>query len=171
MTVAATTFDKKSCEGLTEEQWALVSPLIPTPPGRLDGRGRPWRCSREVLDGILWKLRTNARWHDLPECFPPHQTCHRRFQLWVKEDVLSCVLKAIAEDLRQRGGLDLTDCCVEGSSVFARQDGSWKMISHSQLRSSWQWQTALIFLSPATRKLLRRLRSPLAAKLSAVSWT
>jgi transposase len=34
---------------------------------------------REVLNGVLWILRSGARWQDLPERFPPYQTCHRRY--------------------------------------------------------------------------------------------
>ena len=34
---------------------------------------------KEVLNGVLWILRSGARWCDLPERFPPYQTCHRRF--------------------------------------------------------------------------------------------
>ncbi len=45
---------------LTGEQWEVLEPLIPKPPRRVDGRGRPWRHPREVLDGILWVLRTGA---------------------------------------------------------------------------------------------------------------
>ena len=52
---------------LTEEQWQIVEPLIGPMPRRIDGRGRPWRSSRAVLDGILWILRTGAQWADLPE--------------------------------------------------------------------------------------------------------
>ena len=47
---------------LTEAQWAIVESLIPKPRRRRDGRGRPWREAREVLDGILWVLRTGAPW-------------------------------------------------------------------------------------------------------------
>ena len=65
---------------LTDAQWEVLKPLIPDPPRREDGRGRPWRDPRDVLNGILWVLRTGAPWHDLPECYPPYQTCHRRFQ-------------------------------------------------------------------------------------------
>jgi transposase len=65
---------------LTEEQWEVLEPLIPDPPRRVDGRGRPWRDPRDVLDAILWVLRTGAPWHDLHERYPPYQTCHRRFQ-------------------------------------------------------------------------------------------
>ncbi len=43
---------------LTDEQWEILEPLIPTPPRREDGRGRPWRDPRDVLNGILWILRT-----------------------------------------------------------------------------------------------------------------
>ena len=65
---------------LTDEQWDVLKPLIPVPPRRLDGRGRPWRDARRVLNGVLWILRTGAQWKDLPTRYPPHQTGHRRFQ-------------------------------------------------------------------------------------------
>jgi transposase len=42
---------------LTDEQWAVLEPLIPEPPCRPDRRGRLWRDAREVLDGVLWVLR------------------------------------------------------------------------------------------------------------------
>jgi len=50
------------------------------PRRRSDGRGRPWRDTRAVVNGVLWILRTGAPWHDLPNRYPPYQTCHRRFQ-------------------------------------------------------------------------------------------
>jgi transposase len=82
---------------LTDEQWEVLEPLIAHPPRRADGRGRPWRDPRDVLNGILWILRTGAPWHDLPERYPPYQTCHRRFQKWVEEGTLSRILEALAE--------------------------------------------------------------------------
>ncbi|MDQ7780555.1 MAG: transposase, partial [Planctomycetota bacterium] len=88
---------------LTHTQWELVAPLIPKPKRRPDGRGRPPRDPREVLNGVLWVLRTGARWKDMPDRYPPYQTCHRRFQAWVRAGVFSAVLRALAEDLRQRG--------------------------------------------------------------------
>jgi transposase len=38
---------------LSDEQWVVLDPLIGEMPRRADGRGRPWRSSREVLNGIL----------------------------------------------------------------------------------------------------------------------
>ncbi len=87
---------------LTDTQWAVVEPLIPKPRRRKDGRGRPWRNPREVLSGILWVLRTGAPWKDVPERYPPYQTCHRRFQQWCREGTLKRVLHAVAEDLYER---------------------------------------------------------------------
>ena len=70
---------------LTNEQWTRLEPLIPSPQRKHDGRGRPRKNPRDVLNGILWVLRTGAPpWKDLPPRYPPHQTCHRWFQTWVR---------------------------------------------------------------------------------------
>ena len=52
---------------VTDEQWVLIGPFLPKLARRTDGRGRPWRENRAVLNGILWILRTGAPWADLPE--------------------------------------------------------------------------------------------------------
>ncbi|MDQ5828081.1 MAG: IS5 family transposase [Chloroflexota bacterium] len=106
---------------LTDEQWEVLESLIPEPPRRADGRGRPWRDPRDVLNGILWVMRTGAPWRDLPERYPPYQTCHRRFQQWAEEGVLDEVLHALALDLKERGGLDLSECFVDGTFVGAKK--------------------------------------------------
>jgi transposase len=161
-------------EELTDEPWALIGPLLPELPRREDGRGRPWRESREVLNGILWILRSGARWQDLPERFPPYQTCHRRFQQWSRDGTLRRVLEALAQDLQERGELDLSGCFIDGTFVVAKKGGAlWAPASGAQARASWLWQTFMVFLSPSTRRLLRRMKSPLSTtllqKVSAVS--
>ena len=154
-------------EELTDEQWALIEPLIPELPRRDDGRGRPWRDTREVMNGVLWILRSGARWQDLPDRFPPYQTCHRRFQQWVREGTLRTVLEALAQDLKERGDLDLSECFIDGTFVVAKKgDLEWERPSGAKVRSSWRWQTALVFLSPSTRRLLARMKSPLSKQLS-----
>jgi hypothetical protein len=106
-----------------------------------------------VLNGVLWVLRTGAPWHDLPERYPPYQTCHRRFQAWVRDGTLASVLHALAEDLRERGGLDLSECFIDGTFV-------------AKVRSSWQWQTALVFRSPHVLPPLRLTRSRSSSRFS-----
>jgi len=57
---------------LTDEQWVVLEPLLGQLPRRADGRGRPWRDSRQVLNGTLCILRTGVQWADLPERYPPY---------------------------------------------------------------------------------------------------
>ena len=150
---------------LTDEQWAVLQLLIPTPRRRPDGRGRPWQASRDVLNGILWILKTGARWQDLPGRYPPYQTCHRRFQQWVRTGVLERLLKAVAEDVRDRGGLDLSECFIDGTFVMAKKGGAaWEPPSGAKVARSWSWQIALVFLSPSTWPLLRHMKSPSLTK-------
>ncbi len=60
-------------------------------------------------------------WHDLPDRYPPYQTCHRRFQGWIEEGVLSGILEILAEDLEEHGGLDLSECFIDGTFVVAKK--------------------------------------------------
>lgn len=144
---------------LTDAQWALLAPLIPQPPRRRDGRGRPWKDRRAVLNGILWVLRTGAPWADLPDRYPPYQTCHRRFQPWVRSGIMRGVLEALAEDLKVRGGLDLREAFIDGTFAPAKK-GAPKSAKPSGARGprSWQLKTAMVYLSPYPRKVLRRMR-------------
>ena len=146
---------------LTGEQWAVVAPLLGAMPRRADGRGRPWRDSREVLNGILWVLRTGAQWHTLPAEYPPYQTCHRRFQRWVRDGTLERVLEALARDLKERGKLDLSECFIDATFVVAKKgEGVWERPSAAKGANSWQWQTALVFRSPHVPPRLRLMRAP-----------
>lgn len=146
---------------LTDEQWAVIKPLIPKPRVRDDGRGRPWREPRAIFNGILWILRTGAPWQDLPKRYPPYQTCHRRFQQWNRTKVLRKLLQALAEDLQRRGKLNVSECFIDGTFVGAKKGGGvWEKPSGAKARNSWQWQTALVFLSPLSSAALPRTKSP-----------
>jgi transposase len=65
---------------LTDEQWAILEPLVPIKAQQEDGKGRPRINNRDVLNGILWVLRTGTAWQDLPDRYSSPATCHRRFQ-------------------------------------------------------------------------------------------
>jgi len=145
---------------VTDEQWAVLAPLL-APPTRADGRGRPWRDPRDVLNGVLWILRTGAPWKDLPDRYPPYQTCHRRFQAWVRDGTLEQVLATLATDLQERGGIDVSECFVDGTFVGAKKGAdAWARPSGARVRSSWRWQTVMVFQSPFAQRVLRRMKSP-----------
>jgi transposase len=144
---------------LTDVQGELLKPFVePRTPGKR--RGRPWRDSRQVLEGVLWILRTGAQWAELPkDKFPPYQTCHRRFQRWVREGTLVTVLRALAEDLLARGQLDLSETFIDASFSSAKK-GALQLVQHAAAKGprSWQLRTAVVFLSPWGLQALRRTK-------------
>ncbi|GAB3200662.1 hypothetical protein GCM10027293_22000 [Pontibacter aydingkolensis] len=144
---------------LTNEQWEKIQDLIPDPVKRADGRGRPAKDKRQVLEGVLWILRTGAPWKDLPARFPPYQTCHRRFQQWQEQGVMRRVVEALARDLMERGGVDLSECFIDGSFCMAKKGGLlWARLSAAKAPSSWQSRTlqVLFCLSQSPQPLLTK---------------
>ena len=140
---------------LTEKQWQLVAPLFEPAP-RNSKIGRPATPAKEVLNGVLWILKTGARWKDLPREYPPYQTCHRRFQQWVRDGTMEEALRVIAEDLRERGGIDLQEAFIDGSFSSAKK-GVFALARRNAGKGprSWQSRTLTVFLS---RYALRALR-------------
>jgi transposase len=134
----STLFDPRQYLDLTDKQWEILEPLLPKPKVREDGRGRPWRDPRDVLNGILWVLRTGAPWKDMPDRYPPYQTCHRRFQAWIDSATLEQVLWALAEDLKARGGIDVSECFIDGTFAPAKKGAlPWERQSAGKGPRSW----------------------------------
>ncbi|HXX14813.1 MAG TPA: transposase [Candidatus Eremiobacteraceae bacterium] len=71
---------------LTDAQWEKIRPLLP-PARKSPQGGRPPANNRKVLEGILWILRSGARWQDLPEEFPSPTTCWRRLRAWEEQGI------------------------------------------------------------------------------------
>lgn len=146
---------------LTEAQWELLRPLFPAEETSDEGRrGRPYRDPHDVLNGVMWILRTGAPWKDLPGRYPPYQTCHRRFQQWNRDGTLRRLLEYLAEDLRDRGKLNLTEAFIDGSHAGAKKGVLLlgKLAAAKRPRS-WQWQTALAFLSPSGLRVVSAMKS------------
>lgn len=80
---------------LTDRAWARIEPLLPL----VSGGGRRWRDHRQVINAILWKLRTGAPWRDLPERYGPWKTAHERLRRWTADDTWDRILaEAITKD-------------------------------------------------------------------------
>ena len=106
---------------LTDLQLSILDPLIPEPPRRRDGPGRSWKDRRTPLNGILWMLRTGAPWVEVPDRYPSYQTCHRRFEQWVRSGVMKGILEALALHLKARGVLDVREAYIDGSFAPAKK--------------------------------------------------
>ena len=52
---------------------------------RQTSSSRRWRDHRQVINAILWKLRTGAPWRDLPDRYGPWKTAHERLRVWTAD--------------------------------------------------------------------------------------
>ncbi|WP_234369486.1 transposase [Leptospira santarosai] len=120
----------------------------------------PVTDARSILNGILWILRTGAQWKDLPDRYPPYQTCHRRFQEWNRNGTMRNIICSLAKDLRKRGEIDIEESFIDGTFVPAKK-GAQKSVKRSvgRVQRSWQSETAMVFLSPFAQKMLRPMKS------------
>jgi transposase len=64
---------------LTDDEWQRLAPLLPAMTPQRGGR---WRDHRQVLNGILFRVRTGIPWRDLPERYGPWETADKRFARW-----------------------------------------------------------------------------------------
>ena len=143
---------------LTDEQWNLIADLFVEPPAGPKG-GRPRVASRPCVEGILWILRTGAPWKHLPRRFPSPATCWRRLKTWTEAGIWE---KAWARSLRRldrRGRVAHEESFADGTFSSAKRGVKRSARpSGARARRSWQLQTALVFLSPSTWTVLRRMK-------------
>lgn len=101
---------------ITDEQWAVVEPLIPKSQAQT---GRRRKDPRLMLDGIFWILATGAPWRDLPERFGPWGTVHGYFSRWRRLGVFAAIIEALQVKLDDQGLIDWELWCVDGACVRA----------------------------------------------------
>ena len=87
---------------LSDAQWKIIEPLLP----RNEGRGRPWRDHRTVINGIFWILHTGAAWRDLPERYGAWQTAYDRYKYWQRDGTWERILKTLQVRTSDDGGID-----------------------------------------------------------------
>jgi putative transposase len=71
--------DSAYATDLTDEQWAIIEPLIP--PAKPGGRPRTTDV-RRVFDACLYVVKTGCQWRSLPRGFPPWRTVYGYFVEW-----------------------------------------------------------------------------------------
>jgi transposase len=104
---------------LTDRQWRKIAPLLPKLEGGPKG-GRPWADDRAALEGILWVLKTGARWRDLPDRFPSPATCWRRLALYEQLGVWDDIWRTLLRRLQRRGRLKVTESFVDATFASAK---------------------------------------------------
>ena len=87
---------------LTDSQWAIVAPLLPSDPPRAPG-GRPLvHAKREIVNAILYQMRAGGAWRMLPRDLPPWQTVYGYFRDWSRDGTLDRLHDALREQVRTK---------------------------------------------------------------------
>jgi transposase len=77
---------------LSDEQWAVIGPFMPT-----NRPGARRVNDRRVISGIIHVLRTGSRWRDCPEAYGPPTTVYNRYNRWSRRGFWRAMLAALAE--------------------------------------------------------------------------
>ncbi len=95
---------------LTNAEWAVVAPLIPSP----KSGGRPRDVDlREILNAAVYRHRGGCSWRLLPHEFPPWQTVYTYVRAWQQDGTWARMLAALGEPAERHG-----------SNAAAPRDGS-----------------------------------------------
>jgi len=106
---------------LTNEQWERIEPLLPRQKTK---RGRPSQDHRQLLNGILWVLRTGAPWRDVPDRYGKWTTIYSRFQRWRKSGVWDKMFVGLQTALEAENNVDWEVHFIDSTTVRAHQHAS-----------------------------------------------
>ncbi len=104
---------------LSDTEWERLRPFLPVSNGRC---GR-WRDHRQVIDGILHRVRTGVQWRDLPERFGPWKTVYERHRLWSADGTWERLLQQVQAAADAAGEIDW-DISVDSTIVRAHQNAA-----------------------------------------------
>jgi transposase len=101
----------------SDREWAVLGPLVPAP----RGGGRPQKHDRrEIVDAILYVLRTGCSWRSLPHDYPPWQTVYDWFRRWRLDGTWERANAALREQVRRRQGREPTPSAAIPDSQTVR---------------------------------------------------
>ena len=132
---------------LTDEEWALIEPLIP--PAKHGGRKRSVDM-REVTNGLMYVLSTGCQWRYVPKDLPAKSTIFHYFDLWTYYGVIDRIHHALYVQCRERLKREAspTACIIDSQSVKSAEKGGPKSTPtatmpgrKSRERSATSWST------------------------------
>ena len=95
--------------GGSDDEWALIGPLLPSEQGR---GGRPADDNRRYFEGMVWMARTGAQWRHLPDEYRKWNSVFRRYRRWVTTGVFEAMLKTLADMAGRDTAADMIDSTV-----------------------------------------------------------
>lgn len=144
---------------MTDAQWAVVEPLLPALEASTGGGPKPVP-NRPCFEGILWVLRSGARWKDMPKHFPSASTCWRRLQMWEDAEALLDAWRALLGTLDAAGQLKWHECFADGTFSPAKKGAkTWEKPNAERVQSLWWWRMARVCLWEFNLPRPRRTKS------------
>ncbi len=92
---------KKYATDLTDEQWQIIKPLIPS--AKSGGRERSVDI-REVINAIFYLLKSGCQWRMIPNDFPKWQTVYDYFSKWKKDGTWKKIHDKLRDKVRLKAG-------------------------------------------------------------------
>jgi len=128
---------------LTNEQWKLIEPLLPH--AKTGGRPRSTDL-RQVINGILYLVRTGCSWRMLPRDFPPWPTVHDYYRKYRHDGTWNQIHEVLYEQVRIHVGREPcpSAAIIDSQSVKTASKGGIKAI---QRQLSNRGQIAVVFYS------------------------
>jgi putative transposase len=107
---------------LTDEQWTLIERFLP--PAKDGGRPRSTEL-REVVNALLYLVRSGCQWRMIPHEFPPWRTVYNYYRVWIDGGVWDEILATLRMDVRIRLGRDHqpSTAAIDSQSVKTDQGG------------------------------------------------
>ena len=119
---------------LTDEEWALVEPLI-APAKR--GGNRRHVVVREVVNGLMYILSTGCQWRAIAKDLPPRSTLYDYFDLWGWDGTLDRIHDALYAQCRQAASREAspTAAIIDSQSVKSAEKGGLRLIRRATMRA------------------------------------
>jgi len=101
---------------LKDQEWERIAPFFQTTSQR--GRPQEWP-TREIINGVLYLLRTSCQWRMLPHDLPPWQTVYYHFNKWRTSGIWAKINHQLREEVRVAAGREKTPsvAIVDAQSV------------------------------------------------------
>lgn len=106
-----------------DELWMRIGPVIDEmdPPKHM---GRHRVDPREVLNTIIYRLRTGCQWNHLPQELVDDSSAHRTFQRWEQLGVFDRIWAVLIEECEELGGVDWSWQAADGCMNKAQKGGT-----------------------------------------------